>query len=219
MKILVVIDVQNDFVDGRLGTKEAIDMIPSLKEKIKNYQEYKVGIDALTIAVNPNNPIAKIKDNLTSDQIKKIFSGEYKTWNEVDPSLPSTEIVVVTRDLGGGAHEVFQEKIMGDTKVTDKAIQAPSMGALVAKIIENENAVGYASYGVAKQNEGKIFALKVDGVAATPETIVDGSYKIQRPLLIVGSGELTKVQKAFMDYLRSDAGQKLIEAMGFIPVK
>ena len=186
----------------------------SEKEKIKNYQEYKVGIDALTIAVNPNNPIAKIKDNLTSDQIKKIFSGEYKTWNEVDPSLPSTEIVVVTRDLGGGAHEVFQ-----DTKVTDKAIQAPSMGALVAKIIENENAVGYASYGVAKQNEGKIFALKVDGVAATPETIVDGSYKIQRPLLIVGSGELTKVQKAFMDYLRSDAGQKLIEAMGFIPVK
>ena len=191
----------------------------SEKEKIKNYQEYKVGIDALTIAVNPNNPIAKIKDNLTSDQIKKIFSGEYKTWNEVDPSLPATEIVVVTRDLGGGAHEVFQDKIMGDTKVTDKAIQAPSMGALVAKIIENENAVGYASYGVAKQNEGKIFALKVDGVAATPETIVDGSYKIQRPLLIVGSGELTKVQKAFMDYLRSDAGQKLIEAMGFIPVK
>ena len=181
----------------------------SEKEKIKNYQEYKAGIDALTIAVNPNNPIAKIKDNLTSDQIKKIFSGEYKTWNEVDPSLPATEIVVVTRDLGGGAHEVFQEKIMGDTKVTDKAIQAPSMGALV----------GYASYGVAKQNEGKIFALKVDGVAATPETIVDGSYKIQRPLLIVGSGELTKVQKAFMDYLRSDAGQKLIEAMGFIPVK
>lgn len=50
---------------------------------------------------------------------------------------------------------------MGDTKVTDKAIQAPSMGALVAKIIENENAVGYASYGVAKQNEGKIFALKL----------------------------------------------------------
>ena len=89
----------------------------------------------------------------------------------------------------------------------------------IVKIIENENTVGYASYGVAKQNEGKIFALKVDGVAATPETIVDGSYKIQRPLLIVGSGELTKVQKAFMDYLRSDAGQKLIEAMGFIPVK
>ncbi len=191
----------------------------SEKQTIKDYKEYKIGIDALTIAVNPNNPIAGLKDNLTSDQIKKIFSGEYKTWNQVDPSLPEKEIVVVTRDLGGGAHEVFQEKIMGDTKVTDKAVQAPSMGALVQKIIENENAVGYASYGVAKQNEGRIFALKVDGVTAAPETIADGSYKIQRPLLIVGSGELTKLQKVFMDYVRSAAGMAIIEKMGFIPVK
>lgn len=37
MKILVVIDVQNDFVDGKLGTQEAINMIPKLKEKIKNF--------------------------------------------------------------------------------------------------------------------------------------------------------------------------------------
>ena len=64
----------------------------SEKQKIKDYKEYKIGIDALTIAVNPNNPIAGLKDNLTSDQIKKIFSGEYKTWNQVDPSLPEKEI-------------------------------------------------------------------------------------------------------------------------------
>lgn len=190
----------------------------SEKEKIKDCKEYKVGIDALTIAVNPNNPITKIKDTLTSDEIKKIFSGEYKTWNQVDPSLPETEIIVVTRDLGGGAHEVFQQKIMGDTNVTDSAIQAPSMGALVTKIIENENAIGYASYGVSAQNAGKVVPLKVDGVAATEQTIVDGSYKIQRPLIIVGSGELTAIQKAFMDYLTSDKGKQIIKDMGFIPV-
>ena len=211
--IKAVLDKTADF---GLVAREVKD---SEKQKIKDYKEYKVGIDALTIAVNPNNPIAKIKDNLTSEQIKKIFSGEYKTWNEVDPSLPANEIVVVTRDLGGGAHEVFQQKIMGDTKVTEKAVQAPSMGALVAKIIENENAIGYASYGVSKQNEGKLFQLKVDGVAAAPDTITDGSYKMQRPLLIVGSGELKALQKAFMDYLRSDAGMAVIEKMGFIPVK
>lgn len=85
------------------------------------------------------------------------------------------------------------------------------MGALVAKIIENENAIGYASYGVSKQNEGKLFQLKVDGVAAAPDTITDGAYKIQRPLLIVGSGKLKAIQKAFMDYLRSDAGMAVIE--------
>ena len=128
-------------------------------------------------------------------KLKKIFSGEYKTWNEVDPSLPATEIVVVTRDLGGGAHEVFQEKIMGDTKVTDKAIQAPSMGALVAKIIENENAVGYASYGVAKQNEGKIFALKVDGVALHRKRLLTARTRLQRPLLTSVAVNLQRFKK------------------------
>lgn len=196
----------------------ARDVKDSEKEKITDYKEYKVGIDALTIAVNPKNPITQLKDNLTSDEIKKIFSGEYKTWNQVDPSLPETEIVIVTRDLGGGAHEVFQQKIMGDAKVSDDAIQAPSMGALVTKIIENENAIGYASYGVSAQNAGKVVPMKVDGVAATEQTIIDGSYKIQRPLLIVGSGELTPIQKAFMDYLKSDKGIQIIKDMGFIPV-
>ena len=64
----------------------------------------------LTIAVNPENPLYAVKDNLTKEEIIKIFSGEYKTWNQVDPSLPEQEIIVVTRDLGGGAHEVFQQK-------------------------------------------------------------------------------------------------------------
>ena len=93
------------------------------------------------------------------------------------------------------------------------------MGALVAKIIENEYAIGYASIGVSKQNAGKLVALKVDGVEANPQTIRDGSYKIQRPLIIVGKGELTPLQKSFMDYVQSDAGMQMLEKMGFIPIR
>ncbi|MDZ4910648.1 ABC transporter substrate-binding protein, partial [Clostridium perfringens] len=135
---------------------------------------------------------------LTSEEIAKIFSGEYKTWKDVDSSLPDKEIVVVTRDIGGGAHEVFQKAIMGDTEVKTDAIQAASMGALVSKVIENEYAIGYASYGVENQNEGKISKLKVDGAEANAKNILSGDYKIQRPLLILGSGEPTAEQQAFI---------------------
>ena len=86
-------------------------------------------------------------------------------------------------------------------------------------MFENEYAIGYASIGVSKQNAGKLVALKLDGVEATPDTIRDGSYKIQRPLLVIGKGELTPLQKSFMDYLQSDVGMQMIEKMGFIPVK
>jgi phosphate transport system substrate-binding protein len=188
------------------------------KEKIGDMNAFTLGIDALTISVNPENPIYKIKDDLSSEEIKKIFSGEYKYWDEIDDSLEHKEIVVVIRDLGGGAHEVFQKSIMGDTQVREDAIQAPSMGALVAKIIENKDAIGYASFGMVNQNEGKLIPLKVDGVEPTKENIVNGSYKISRPLIVVKKGELTKEQKAFMDVVMSKKGSEIIEKMGFVPV-
>ena len=90
---------------------------------------------------------------------------------------------------------------------------------LVQDIIDNQYAIGYASFGVANQNEGKVTPLKVNGVAATKENILDGSYIIQRPLLLVGSGDPTDVQQAFLDYVLGDEGQKTVEDMGFIPMK
>lgn len=188
------------------------------KEKIGDMKDFKLGIDALTISINPENSLHKIKDNLSSEEIKKIFSGEYKYWDELDSSLDHKEIVVVIRDLGGGAHEVFQNSIMGDTKVREDAIQAPSMGALVTKVIENKDAIGYASFGMVNQNEGKLIPLKVDGVEPTKENIADGSYKISRPLIVVKKGDLTPEQKAFMDMVKSEKGSEIIEKMGFVPV-
>jgi phosphate transport system substrate-binding protein len=189
------------------------------KENLPELKEFKVGIDALTLGVNPNNPVLTVKDNLTKEEIIKIFSGEIKTWKDLDASLPDKEIIVVTRDIGGGAHEVFQSKIMGDVQVKADAIQAPSMGALVTKIIENEYAIGYASFGVVNQNVGKISTLSVDGVEASEENIINGSYIIQRPLIAIFNGELTAPQQAFMDYVMSEEGLAVVESMGFVPVK
>lgn len=187
------------------------------KEKIGDMKEFVLGIDALTVSVNPENPILKIKDGLSTEEIRKIFSGEYKYWNEVDSTLENKEIVVVIRDLSGGAHEVFQKSIMGDSEMKADAIQSPSMGALVTKIIDNKYAIGYASYGVVNQNKGKLIPLKVDGVEATEATIVDGSYKVSRPLIAIKKGDLTKTQQLFMDYLLSEKGSAIIEEMGFVP--
>lgn len=191
----------------------------SEKEQLPELQEFLVGVDALTLGVHPNNPVLSVKDDLAKDEIVKIFSGEYQTWKDLDASLPDVEIIVVTRDIGGGAHEVFQSKIMGDVDVKADAIQAPSMGALVTKIIENEYAIGYASFGIVNQNAGKVETIKVDGVEATKENIIDGSYIIQRPLIAIIDGETTEPQQAFIDYVMSEEGMALVEEMGFVPAK
>lgn len=208
-----VIDQTSDFGMVARTVKDAE------KEQLPELKEFKVGIDALTLGVNPNNPVLTVKNNLTKDEIIKIFSGEFKTWKDLDASLPDKEIIVVTRDIGGGAHEVFQSKVMGDVQVKADAIQAPSMGALVTKIIENEYAIGYASFGVVNQNIGKVATLSVDGVEASEENIINGSYIIQRPLIAIFNGELTAPQQAFMDYVMSEEGLAVVESMGFVPVK
>lgn len=188
------------------------------KEQVEDMKEYKLGLDALTISINPENPLAEIKDNLTTEEVRKIFSGEYKYWDEVDENLPHNEIVVVIRDIGGGAHEVFQKTVLKDLDVREDAIQAPSMGTLVTKVIENKDAIGYASYGMVNQNEGKILPLKVDDVEPTKENIQNGSYKISRPLIVVKKGELAAQEKAFMDRVLSDEGKAIVEKMGFVPM-
>lgn len=208
-----VIDGVSDF--GMVSRQVSADE----KAKIEGYQEFKLGMDALTISVNPKNKLTQLKDSLTSDEIKKIFSGQFKTWQDLDPSLPANDIVVVTRDIGGGAHEVFQKAIMGDAQVRADVIQAPSMGALVTKIIENENAIGYASYGMVNQNQGKLAPLKVDGIEPSAENILNGTYKISRPLIILKKGSLLPQEKAFMDYVVSSEGLDVIEKLGFVPNK
>lgn len=191
----------------------------SEKQQMKNYKEFMVAYDALTVSVNAKNPILKIKDNLDTETIKNIFSGEYKYWSDIDSSLPKREIVVVIRDLSGGAYEVFQESIMGDTPISVNAIQSPSMGALGTKISENENAIGYASYGVYNQNKDKLFALKVDGIEPTKENILNGSYKIQRPLMFIKNSELSESENEFVNYIFSDLGKQIVDENGYIAVE
>ncbi|ACV61091.1 phosphate binding protein [Desulfofarcimen acetoxidans DSM 771] len=204
----------NGTVDIGLASREITN---SEKEKMAKGNIFKMGSDALTIAVNPQNPVLKVKPNLTADEIKRIFSGEIKTWKQLDPGLSDTPIVIAVRDLGGGASQVFDELVMKGTPVAKEALQLPSMGALAGKVMENANAIGYVSVGLVTQNQNKLAVLKVDGIEPTVENIALGKYKIARPLLLLTKDKPDARQQLFIDYLLSADGLKIVEDMGFIP--
>lgn len=186
------------------------------KDAVSSYQEFKLGVDALTVSINPQNKLNQLQDGLSGEEIRKIFSGEYQYWDQLNSKLPHQEIIVVTRDLAGGAHKVFQKKIMGKLDVKTSAVQAPSMGALANKIMENEYAIGYASVGVVNRNKGEIIPLKVEGIEPTKENIVSGDYKISRPLLLITGGEISPAGKKFLDFLLAAESAEVIEEMGFV---
>jgi phosphate transport system substrate-binding protein len=195
----------------------ARDIKDSEKEKMPNGKIYRLGTDALTIAVNPKNPVLQVKPDVTTEEVKKIFAGEISTWKQLDERLPDRPIVVAVRDLGGGASQVFDELVMKGTPIAKEALQIPSMGALAAKVMENADAIGYVSTGMVAQNEGKISVLSVEGIAPTAENISSGKYKIARPLLIFTKEEPKGQLKFFIDYLMSEKGRQVVEEMGFIP--
>ena len=184
------------------------------------YTEYVVAKDALTVSANAQNPICGVLDDMTSDTIRQIFSGELTTWNQVDSSLPAEAINVYIRDLSGGAYEVFQKAIMGESEVTASATQSASMTELATNIANDPWSIGYAGFGAynkANQDGQVLFAMKVDGVEATEETILSGDYKVQRPVMFVTGQELTASEQAFVDYVFSDVGYQVVEDNGYIP--
>ena len=201
----------------------ARDIKDTEKEALgENYAEFIVARDALTVSVNASNPICAVMDDMSSDLIRQIFAGELTTWNQVDPSLPEETINVYIRDLSGGAYEVFQKAIMGESEVTASATQSASMTELATNIVNDPWAIGYAGFGAynkANEDAGEqvLFAMKVDGVEATEQNIVDGVYTVQRPVMFVTGETISDSEQAFIDYIFSQAGYDAVVANGYIP--
>src|SRR5262249_30324114 len=119
------------------------DLKDAEKKLIGEHQTHLMGKDAVAVAVSAKNPLAARKKNFTSAELAAIFSGEIKTYQELDKALPAKPIVLLTRDSGAGSTEIFQEKILGEKKFSPKALQLPSQGALLEKLQANPNAIAY----------------------------------------------------------------------------
>lgn len=182
------------------------------------YKEYLVAKDALTVSINAKNPLSK--SDMDTETIRKIFAGEIETWDQVDSSLPAEKINVYIRDLSGGAYEVFQKAVMGESEVTASATQSASMTELATNIANDQWGIGYAGFGAynkINETEKVLVALSVDGVEATEANVTDGSYKIQRPVVFVTGGEISATEQAFIDYIFSQVGYDCVVENGYIP--
>ncbi len=194
------------------------DLKSAEKDALGAHNAYLVGKDAVAIAVKADNPLAKVTKNLTSEQVRKIFSGEYKTYQDINAALPAREIVLLVRDAGAGSAEILQDKIMGKSQVSSKALQMPSQGALMKKLESNANAVAYISAGLAGESDN-LQAFALDGVEPSHANVVNGTYALSRPLLLLVKGATpAPTVKRFVDYVL-DQGQTAVAAQGYVPVR
>ena len=178
-----------------------------------------VGKEAFVFFVHKDNPI----DNLTTEQIKGIYSGEITNWKQVGGK--NEEIAAFQRNEGSGSQSMLQ-RFMGDTPI----MEAPTemVNTMMSGIIEQvssyrskSNSIGfsfrYYVEGIIQNPDIKV--LSVDGVAPTAENIRNGSYPIVTPMYAVTYEENTNENvDLLLQWILSEEGQYIIEETGYVGV-
>ena len=171
-----------------------------------------VALDGIAVIVNAENGVT----DLSVEQIAGIFTGEITNWSEVGGA--DLEIACIGREAGSGTRDGF-ESITGTEDVCRLNQELTSTGAVIEAVKNSPNAIGYASLSATEGQDG-LCVLTVGGVACSEETVLDGTYAIQRPFnLITREGEaLSETAQAFFDFMLSADAADLIREAGAVPV-
>ncbi|MFZ5432411.1 MAG: phosphate ABC transporter substrate-binding protein [Calditrichota bacterium] len=174
-----------------------------------------IGLDGIAVMVNAANPVS----DLTMEQLKKIYTGEYTRWSEVGG--PDEPIIVLSRESNSGTYVYFQEHVLEKADYTAKARLMPSTAAVVSSVTEDKWTIGYGGIAYAEKSAVKMIHVKATpespAVAPSNETVLDGSYPISRPLFIYTNGEPSGTIKDFLDFCLTEAGQAIVLDTGYIP--
>ena len=182
------------------------------EEKAGGLTETVVALDGIAVIVNADSKVA----DLTVEQIGKIFTGEITDWSEVGGDAGT--ISCIGREAGSGTLDGFQS-ITGTKDACKLDQELTSTGAVIEAVKNNPQAIGYASLSAVEGKEG-IKAITVGGVPCTEETVLDGSYQIQRPFVMVTreSEALNPAAQAFFDWAVSADAADLIRQAGAVPL-
>jgi phosphate transport system substrate-binding protein len=176
--------------------------------------ETKVALDALAVYVNDKNKVAE----LDLDQLQKIYLGQTTNWKDIGG--PDHKIVLYGRENNSGTYGYFKEHVLANKDFAAEVQTLSGTSAVANAVKGDEFGIGYG--GIAYASGIKLLKIKKtkDSPAVEPklETAVDGSYPISRFLYVYTAGAPSGNSKAFLDWIVSDAGQKVVSDVGYFPL-
>ena len=170
----------------------------------------------------------------TTEENKEAETTEEETTEEPAKEEEATEdtadqadydFSVISREEGSGTRGAFIELVgleeeaadgSKEDKTTVDAVVQNSTNGVMTSVAQDPNAIGYISLGSLNDT---VKAIKVEGVEATEENIVNGSYKISRPFnLAYKEDKLNDISKDFLAYCLSTEAQEIVKAEGYVPL-
>jgi phosphate transport system substrate-binding protein len=176
--------------------------------------ETQVGLDGLAVMVSKKNPVSE----LSLDQLMNIYTGAYTKWSDVGG--PDQPIIVLSRESNSGTYVYFQEHVLQKKDYAKTVRLMPSTAAITNSITQDQWSIGYGGVAYAEHADVKTILVKKTadspGIAPSEATVHDGSYPISRPLFLYTNGTAFGNVKAFIDFVLSPDGQKIVADTGYI---
>jgi len=185
------------------------------KAKAAELVDHKVVAEGFGIVVSKSLGIS----NLTSAQIKDIFSGKVTNWKAVGG--PDKEILLIHRTAGSGTRATFEKTVLGGDKASENdslGVTQDSNGAVLTAMKSNDGAISYLglAYMLTKEAQDVISLVKLDGVSSDKANICDGSYKFWSWGHMYTKGEAKEPVKSYIDFVMSSENKASVESQAFV---
>ncbi|MBF0448924.1 MAG: phosphate ABC transporter substrate-binding protein [Magnetococcales bacterium] len=181
-----------------------------------------VGLDAVSILVHPDNPL----NGISLAQLARLYGVEnqIKNWSDLGVSIPSCEsgaVVSVSRKNNSGTYLFFKQTIFQKrAHFHNRVVAHWNSKELVDHVAKNPCAIGYSGMSFI---DNRVKTLCVSGMTAQSSCVpptatftLNNSYPLSRPLFMYTAGEPTGNTLAFLNWIQSEAGQDILQKVGFV---
>jgi phosphate transport system substrate-binding protein len=181
------------------------------KAKGVDMKEMTVAYDGIAVIVNTANSIK----SLTKKQVEQIFTGEVTDWSAVSGS--GGKISVYTRNTSSGTYAEFKELAMKKRDYARDSQKLAGNEQIAQEVGKNPSGIGYVGLAYSKAIGVKV--VPIDGATPSKESVLGKNYPYARPTFYYTNGDPTGAVKEFIDFTVGPEGQKIVEQVGFVPIK
>lgn len=167
--------------------------------------------DGMAVIVNKDSPIT----SLTKRQVEQIFTGDVNDWSAVGGN--PGKFSIYTRNTSSGTYSDWKDLAMKKRDYAPSSQKMAGNEQIAAEVGKNPNGIGYV--GVAYIEAPGVKAVPIEGHMPTKEEVLKKTYPYARPNFYYTNGEPSGEAAKFIEFTLSDAGQRVVEKVGFIPVK